>query len=241
LAVAEAMGVIQRGAADAMLAGGASSQLNPFDCIRHCVMGNISCRHDDPAAAMRPFDADRDGQVWGEGAAVFVLESRRHAEARGAEILATVNSKAAACDPPMNGSPGKKGLGLRRAMKIALETAGIDAAELGHINAHGLSTTEDDCIEAQAIHAVAPGVPVTAPKSYFGNLGAAGGAMEMAASALALKARLTPASLNYRHADPQCPVPVVSEGPIPSSKPSALLINRTSAGQAVAVVLTGPE
>ena len=83
LAVAEAASVIRRGAADAMLAGGASSQLSPFDCVRHCMMGDISRRQDDPAAAMRPFDADRDGQVWGEGAAAFILESRPHAEAAG--------------------------------------------------------------------------------------------------------------------------------------------------------------
>ncbi len=237
LAVAEAASVIRRGAADAILAGGASSQLRPFDCIRHCVMGDISRRQDDPAAAMRPFDADRDGQVWGEGAAVFVLESRAHAETRGAAILARLRGAASACDPPAG---GKKGLGLRRAMRIALGQANVDAKQLGHINAHGVSTREDDRIEAQAIRDVAPDVPVTALKSYFGNLGAAAGAMEMAASVLALGAGLVPPSLNYQRPDPQCPVHVIHGEPLASVQSLALLLNRTDAGQAVAVVLAGP-
>ena len=240
LAVAEAMTVIRRGAADVMLAGGASSQLNPFDCIRHCVMGDLSHRQEDPAGAMRPFDADRDGQVWGEGAAVFVLESRRHAEARRASILARVLAAASACDRRGNGASAE-GEGLRRAMSAALGQAKFAADRLGHVNAHGLSTREGDSIEARAIHDVAPAVPVTAPKSYFGNLGAAGGAMEMAVSVLAFGAALVPATLNYEHPDPICPVQVIHGGPLVSAETSALLVNRTSFGQAAAVVLAGPN
>ena len=238
LAVAEAASAIRRGAADVMLAGGASSQLNPFDCIRHCVMGNISHRQDDPAAAMRPFDADRDGQVWGEGAAAFILESRAHAEARGATILARLRGAASACDPPAGRASG---LGLRRAMRIALAEAKVDARQLGHVNANGLSTREDDWIESQAICDVAPDVPVTAPKSYFGNLGAATGVMEMAVSVLALGTGLVPPTLNYRRPDPQCPVQVIHGEPLASSNAAALLVNRTGIGQAVAVVLAGPD
>ena len=239
LAVAEAASVIRRGAADVMLAGGASSQLNPFDCVRQCVLGRLSRRQDDPAAAMRPFDADRDGQVFGEGAAVFVLESRRHADARGAQILA-------ACGPRPRPATEEKGTGsgsLRRAMQLALTQADLPAQRLGHVNAHGLSTPEDDAIEAQAIADVAPNVPVIAPKSYFGNLGAAAGTMEMAVSLLAFGARLVPPTLNYRRPDPRCPIRVIHDGPMPlgDSESSALLINRTAAGQAVAVVLAGPS
>ena len=237
LAIAEAMSVIQRGAADVMLAGGASSQLNPFDCVHHCVLGNLSNRHDDPTAAMRPFDADRDGQVWGEGAAVFVLESRSHAERRGATILARLLSAASACDT----TRANAGLGLRRAMQLALQRANLDVRQLGHVNAHGLSTQQDDRIEARAIRAVTPDVPVLAPKSYFGNLGAAGGAVETAASVLAAGAGLVPATLNYRRPDPECPIQVICGEPAPSSKPASLLVNRTAAGQAAAVVLTGPN
>lgn len=237
LAISEAMGVIQRGAADVMLAGGASSQISPFDAIRHCIMGNLSHRQDDPPAAMRPFDADRDGQVWGEGAAVFVLESRLHAEARGATIFARLLGAASACDPPA----GESGWGLRRAMQLALRQAKIDVAQLGHLNAHGLSTQEGDRIEARAIHEVTPDVPVTAPKSYFGNLGAATGAVEMAVSVLALGAGLVPGTLNYHRPDPSCPIQVIGGEPLNSAKPSALLVNRTAVGQAVALVLAGPN
>lgn len=240
LAVAEAASVIERGAADVMLAGGASSQLNPFDCVRHCVMGNISRRHDDPTAAVRPFDADRDGQVWGEGSAILVLESRRHAEARGATILATIRCAASACDPPKAKATAAQGFGLRHAMQTALHGANIEARQLGHINANGMSTREDDRIEAAALHDVAPDVPVLAPKSYFGNLGAAAGAMEMAVSVLALCERLVPPTLNYQRPDPQCPVRVIHDEPLKTANSSALLVNRTEAGQAVAVVLAGP-
>ena len=238
LAVAEAASVIRRGAADVMLAGGASSQLNPFDCVRHCVMGRLSRRQDDPAAAMRPFDADRDGQVFGEGAAVFVLESRPHAEARGAEILARLRAAASACD----GRNADRSASLRRAMQLALAQADLPVERLGHVNAHGLSTPEDDAIEARAIADVVPDVPVTAPKSYFGNLGAAAGTMEMAVSVLAFGARLVPPTLNYRRPDPRCPIRVIHGEPMPlgDSESSALLVNRTAAGQAVAVVLAGP-
>jgi 3-oxoacyl-[acyl-carrier-protein] synthase II len=238
LAVAEAASVIRRGAADVMLAGGASSQLNPFDCVRQCVLGRLSRRQDDPAAAVRPFDADRDGQVFGEGAAVVVLESRQHADARGAKILAVLRAAASACD----GGSGDRSNSLRRVMQLALTQADLPVERVGHVNAHGLSTPEDDAIEARAIADVAPNVPVTAPKSYFGNLGAAAGTMEMAVSLLALGARLVPPTLNYRHPDPRCPIRVIHGAPMPlgDAERTALLVNRTAAGQAVAVVLGEP-
>jgi 3-oxoacyl-[acyl-carrier-protein] synthase II len=261
LAVAEAAEVIRRGAADVMLAGGASSQLNPFDCIRHCVMGCLSPRQDDPAAVMRPFDADRDGQVFGEGAAIFVLERRRHAEARGATVLAAVLAAASACGgngdrsnlperpfgccaqigPVPISAAGDRSNSLRRAMLLALTRADLPAAQLGHVNAHGLSTAEDDAIEARAIADVVPEAPVTAPKSFFGNLGAAAGTMEMAVSVLALGARLVPPTLNYRRPDPRCPIRVIHGEPLTvgDAESSALLLNRTAAGQAVAVVVAG--
>lgn len=239
LAVAEAANVIQRNMADVMLAGGASSQLHPFDCMRHWAMGKVSNRQHDPTAAVRPFDADRDGQVWGEGAAVVVLESRRHAEARGATILAAVRAAASACDPPRGSNGAGRGLGLRRAMQIALREANIDASQLGHVNANGLSTQEDDRIEAAALRDVVPDVPVLAAKSYFGNLGAATGVMEMAVSVLALNAGLVPPTLNYLQPDPQCPVRVIHEEALVGANAAALMVNRTDTGQSAAVVLSG--
>lgn len=244
LAVAEAMSVIERGAADMMLAGGASSQLNPFDCIRNFVMGRLSRRQDDPTAAMRPFDADRDGQVFGEGAAILVLERRSHALARGAEILANLRAAASGSDGRNGEQPHfASAVSLRRAMQVALTEADVRYGQLWHVNAHGLSTAEDDAIEARAITAVVADVPVTAPRSFFGNLGAAAGTMEMAASLLALRARLVPPTLNYRRPDPNCPIRVVHGEPMPLAvaPQSVLAISRTTAGQSVAVVLTDPE
>lgn len=240
LAVSEAARVIQRGAADAMLAGGASSQMHHWDYIRRCVMGILSHRQDDPAAAMRPFDADRDGQVWGEGAAVFILEDRRHAEARGARILARLVGWAAACEVRFRDN-GPQGAGPCRAIELALGRAKLDANRLGHVNAHGVSTVRDDQIEAQALHKVVPGIPVTALKSYFGNLGAACGAVEMAASVLSLNPGIVPATLNYERPDPNCPLEVIHGQPLSSAASPALVVNSTSIGQAVAVVLAGPH
>lgn len=239
LAMSEAMRTIQRGAADAMIVGAASAQLNPHDYIRRCVMGIHSLRQDDPAKIMRPFDADRNGQVWGEGAAAFILERRSHAEARGATILARVLSCA-------NSARGKAAAGqsrsgaLQRAMTLAIARAGLTERGLGHVNAQGLSAVRDDPVEAQALADVVPDVPVFAPKSYFGNLGAAAGAVEMAASVLALRAGLVPATLNYERPDPACPVRNILREACAPASPTALLVNWTWVGQAAAVVLASP-
>lgn len=236
LAVNEAAGVVRRGTADVMLAGGASSQMSLFDCIRRCVMGILSPRQDEPTAVVRPFDAGRDGQVWGEGAAIFVLESRRHAEVRGARVLAQVLGWSATCEPAA-GNGGCTGLAIRRAIGTAIQRAGIREQDLSHLNAHGLSTPRDDRTEAQAIRSVLPDVPVTAVKSYFGNLGAAGSAVEMAASLLSLGEGLVPQTLNFQHEDPDCPIRLVCGEPMSTSARAAVSVNWMPAGQSAAVVL----
>ena len=241
LAIQEAARVIRRGMADVMIAGGASSQMDPFDWVRHCTLGGLSHRQDDPAAASRPFDADRDGQVRGEGAAALILESRRHAEARGAGILARLLGWAATCDHDRgnNGPPVASGLG--RAMTAALRQAHLEPGGLGHLNAHGLSTIEGDAIEARAIQKAAPSVPVTALKSYFGNLGAASGAVEVAASVLSLAHGVVPPTLNYRTPDPDCPLEVIHGRALEQTAATAMAINWTRSAQAAAVVLGGPD
>ncbi len=239
LAVSEAARVIQRGMADVMIAGGASSRTSLLDWVHHCALNRLSEREEDPATIMRPFDADRDGQVYGEGAAAFILESRRHAEARGAKILARILGSASTYQP-RNGSMAQS-IGIRRALCRALDDAGLWPGEVGHVNAHGLSTVVEDEIEARAIRDALNGVLVTAPKSYFGNLGAAGGAVEMAASVLSLGEGLVPATLNYRRPDPKCPVRVVAGEPVPARLATALMVNWAWMGQAVAVVLGGPD
>jgi len=236
-AIAEAAQVIQRGKADAMIAGGTSSRLSPLVWLRFMAC-QISHRSDEPAAACRPFDSDRDGMVFGEGAGALVLESRRHAEARGVRILARILGTARTFEPKQAGQT-RRGDAIRRAIGGALNAARLTAAEIGHVNAHGLSTVLDDRIEARAIRDVLGDVPVTAPKSYFGNLGAATGAVEAAVSVLALDKGIVPPTLNYERPDSDCPVRVICGVPMSASRRTALALNHNMAGQVVAVVLAG--
>lgn len=238
LAASEAARVIQRGWADVMLAGGASSQTNVFDWARFAVCGRLSPRQDDPTRIMRPFDRDRDGEVVGEGAAVLVLENRQHAEKRGARILGRILGYSSA---GQTDSQSSSGAALERAVAGCLARSGLTARQLGHVNAHGVSTVAEDRVEAAALRAAVAGVPVTAPKSYFGNLGAASGAMELAVSVLALGARMVPVTLNYEHPDPACPVDVIHGEPLRSAQPVALLVNRTPIGQSAALTLAGAD
>ncbi len=238
-ALAEAAHVIERGQADVMIAGGVGARVHPLTITRFCSC-QMSRRWSDPEAACRPFDADRDGMVLGEGAAAFVLESRRGAEARGAKVVARLVACANAFGPARHGTP-ELGSAIRRSIAAALEAAHLKPADVGHVNAHGLSTTEDDRIEAQAIRDVLGDVPVTAPKSFFGNLGAGGGAVEMVASVLALTHGLVPPTLNYQRPDPACPVRVIHDEPMPATQPVAMVLNHSFAGQAVAAILALPD
>ena len=239
LALVEACRVIRRGTADVMLAGGASSRMNPFDWVRHCLIGRLSTNQGAPESVLRPFDADRDGQVFGEGAAAFVVERLSHARSRGAPILAKILGWSSACEDRSNGQID--GRGLERTIASAIARAHLSPDRLGHVNAHGTSLGIDDRIEAKAIRNTVGEVPVTAPKSYFGNLGAASGAVELVASVLSFEDRLVPHTLNYSRRDPECPIRVIREEPLEVSTPTSLAINWTWQGQTVAVVLSGAD
>lgn len=238
-AIAEAAGVIERDEADLVFSGGSSSRIHPTLWVRSS-LSPWSQRNDDPAAACRPFDAGRDGAVNGEGAAVFVLESRAHAEARRAPVLASVTGFASRFEPRQSNQP-REGTAIRQAIEAALARAGVAANEVGHVNAHGLSTREDDCREARAIRAALGDVPVTAPKSFFGNLGAGSGAVELAASVLALAKREIPHTLNYERPDPNCPLNVVRDRPLSSDARTAVVLNHAATGQSAALVLSRPD
>lgn len=237
-AISEAAQAIRRGQADLMIAGGASSRLHPCVWLR-CTSYQVSSRTGDPTGACRPFDADRDGLVFGEGAGAFLLENRRHAEARGAGALARIAGMASTYEARRPGAP-PSGDAIRRAIGSALAAAGLTASDVGHVNAHGIGTIVDDRVEAQAIRDTLGDVPVTAPKSYFGDLCAATGAVEMAASVLTFEKGLVPPTLNYRRPDPQCPIRVVAGEPVPLGRPAAVVLNHATAGQAAALVLTAP-
>jgi 3-oxoacyl-[acyl-carrier-protein] synthase II len=235
LAVSESASVIQRGMADVMLAGGASSQMHPMDFFRRIALGQISPRYEDPIAVVRPFDARRDGYAWSEGAAVLVLESRQHAESRGANIVARLKGCGAAFEP-VDSRGMLSGSGLRRAIAEAIERAGV-TLDLGHIKAHGLSTVRDDAMEAAVLHELFPETPVTALKGQLGNVGAAGAVMELAASILAIEKGCVPGTRNYEYPDPACPVRVICGQPLITSRSDALCVTWMPYGQAAAVVV----
>lgn len=238
LAVGEAADVIRRGWADVMITGGTSSKLNISDILWR-VGARLSRRVEDPAGACRPFDAGRDGMVYGEGAANFVLESRRHAECRGAKILARVDAVVSRYEPAI-ARRQITGKAVAAAIHGVLDAAELEPRDVAYVNAHGISTREDDPAEARAIRDALGEVPVTAPKSYFGNLGPGSGAVELAVSLLAMQRRVIPPTLNYETPDPECPVEVVTEM-APTFKRSVVLLNHCSTGQAAAAVISMGE
>ncbi len=236
LAIAEGMRVIERGAADVMIVGGTGSRLHPLAWAFRDNGQLLSPRTDRPEQVLRPFDASRDGMVYGEGAAAFVLESRQHARARGARILARILGFANRFEPCTPGKPFSGGA-IRAAIRQSLRDAHLEPGDVGHVNAHGLSTQLHDRAEARAIHDTLDDVPVTAPKSYFGNLGAGSGAVELVATLAAFETGRVPRILNYERADPECPIHVVRDDPLPAGRKTAVVLNQTLMGQSVAMVL----
>lgn len=236
-AMCEAVRVIERNQADVIVTGGTSSQLHPT-CVDFRLRNLLSHKNPDPpSAACRPFDADRDGTVPSEGSAAFVIESREHAERRGAKIIGRILGYGSTYGARQNnGSPGN-GAAIQAGIKRALADANLTAADVGHVNACGIASLAGDRAEAHAIREVLGDVPVTAPKSFFGDIGAGSGAVEAVASLLGLARGEIPVTLNYERPDPECPVNVVHGSPQPTGKPVALLLNQAEMGQAVAVVI----
>lgn len=237
MAMGEAARVAERGHADVMIGGGTGSRVHPLIWLRSTLQP-VTRRSDDPEKLSRPFDALRDGYVSGEGAAAFVLERREHALARGAKVMARIAGYGTSHEPVVEGRPLEGGA-IRRAITAALRSANMQPGDIGHVNAHGLSTIDDDRAEAEAIRSELGDVPVTAPKSYFGNLGSGTGAVEAVASILAFEHGRVPVTLNYEQPDPACPVNVIHREPLAGTKPTALLLNHSMMGQAVALILAG--
>ncbi len=239
LVLAEATRIIQRGAADAMITAATGTRLHPVKTV-HAVMWDTCAKADDPTKACRPFDKDRSGQVIAEGACSLILESEEHAKSRGATILGRVVSTGAVCvtNHDLSGDTQKA---LTLAMQKALAKADMTPDDIGHINAHGLSTIEDDRAEAAAISDVFAGrkepVPVTGLKSYFGNPGASCGLLEVAGSLLSLQSGRIPRTLNYETPDPDCPVNVVAGEPQETANSTFLNIDVTRQGQASAAII----
>ncbi|MCA9066121.1 MAG: beta-ketoacyl-[acyl-carrier-protein] synthase family protein [Planctomycetaceae bacterium] len=240
LALAEAVRVIEAGRADCMIVGACSSNIHPVDIAKFHQFEGLSKRSDDPNRACRPFDFERDGAVVGEGAASFILEEYHHAVRRGADIYAEVLGIGAGSDGRGQANEAA-GLGLVRAIDAAMIRAGINPADLGHINAQGKSTQPDDIVESRAYHRALGDcvlrIPVTAMKSFVGHFDAGAGAVELAGTLLSLKKGVVPATLNYEIPDPRCRLDIVREGPRRLATRTAVSVNRTAMGQSAAAVL----
>lgn len=237
LALMEGAQVIQRGLADVMICGASGCRLSLTPWMYRGAL-NQSHRNEDPSGASRPFDAGRDGMVNGEGAAAYIIESREYAEARGARILARVLGWSSTFAPDVE-SEASRTDSIARSIRQTLERSEVDASAVGHVNAHGLSTVDQDRCEAQAIRQCLGDAPVTAMKSIFGSLGAAGGAAELVGSVMAMLNDQVPATINYETPDPQCPVNVVHGAPLKGRPKTALLLNQSGTGQAAAVLIAG--
>lgn len=214
---AEAMGLgvemIRSGRADMVVAGGTEAAIHALPIAGFAAMHALSTRNDDPTAASRPYDLDRDGFVLGEGSAVIVLETEEHAKARGARIYAELASVGMSADAHHITAPDPVGAGAARTMLEALDRADLDVSDVAHINVHATSTPVGDIAEAKAIVRAfgdaAEGIPVTGTKSMTGHLLGAAGALEAVFSALSIRDRIAPATINVDHLDPDIRLDVV--------------------------------
>lgn len=239
LAIGEAFRTIARGSSEIMLAGATGTRVHPMKLVHALMQEQVAANGTDPATASRPFDLHRTGQVLGEGAGAVVLEELAFAQARGARIYAEMVGFGASSVADRRGVADRK-QALVNAMRAAIQDANMTPADLGHIHAHGLSTTSCDADEAAAILEVcgseAPGIPVVAAKSYFGNLGAGSGAVELIASVQALLAGHLFPTQNYQTPDPACAIHVVTDREA-LKKGSFLNVNITPQGQAAALIV----
>jgi 3-oxoacyl-[acyl-carrier-protein] synthase II len=207
-AVGDAFRLIARGDADAMLAGGCDSRLDPQLLVAYSAMKAVSSSVRPPSEVSRPFDADRDGFVLGEGAAVLLLESYRRAKRRGARIYAEVTGYGSSFDAYGITRPEPEGKGAALSMTSALREAKLDPDRIDYINAHGTSTRLNDLMETVAVKRVfghrAQSIPISSQKSMIGHLIGASGAVEAAATAMSLEKGIVPPTINLATPDPNC-------------------------------------
>ena len=206
--IGDALRAVQYGEAEIMLTGGSEAGLTPLGVAGFCSMSALSTRNDDPEAASRPFEKDRDGFVMGEGAGALVLEELEHAKARGARIYAELAGFGAAGDGHHITAPHPDGLGAASAMSRAMKDAGITPEQVDYINAHGTSTQLNDVMETRAVHrafgAAAGKVAASSTKSMLGHLLGATGGVEAVILALAVRDDIVPPTINHHTPDPEC-------------------------------------
>ena len=207
-AIGDAFKIIQRGAANIMITGGTEAAITPMSVGGFAAMRALSTRNDDPEHASRPFDADRDGFIVGEGAGVVILEALEVAQKRGANILAEIVGYGMSGDAYHITQPAEGGDGGYRVSNAALKDAGITADDVSYVNAHGTSTPIGDAIETAALKRVfgdrAKKVPISSTKSMTGHLLGGAGGLEAGISILALRDQIMPPTANYEKPDPAC-------------------------------------
>lgn len=243
-AIGQAAMMIRQGMADVMVAGGADAAILPVVLAGFANMGALSTRNDAPETACRPFDSERDGFVMGEGAAVLVLEALDHAIARGATILGEVAGYGASADAFHISSPADNGEGAVRAIRAALDDAGLSPTDVDYINAHGTGTPLNDRSETAAIKTVwgehAYDVPVSSTKSGHGHLLGAAAALEAVVCVQVLATGLLPPTLNYTTPDPDCDLDYIPNAPRAARVDVAMSNSFGFGGHNAALVLARP-
>jgi 3-oxoacyl-[acyl-carrier-protein] synthase II len=233
--------LLRAGAADVILAGGAEAGVTGLSVSAFAQMGALT-KNPDPSTASRPFDVDRDGFVIGEGAAILVLETAEHAAARGAPALATVAGAGASGDAHHATAPPQDGGGAILAMRRALADAGLDPAEIGHLNAHGTSTPLNDSAESRALRAVfgahTDRIAVSSTKGVTGHTLGAAGAIEAIFAIQALREGRIPPTANLVNQDPEIPLDVVTGSPREASLGAVMSTSMGFGGQNAALVFT---
>jgi 3-oxoacyl-[acyl-carrier-protein] synthase II len=207
-ALGDSYRLIQRGDADAMIAGGSEAAITPLGTAGFCSMRALSTRNDEPARASRPFDAERDGFVMGEGSGILILEELETARRRGAKVYCEVVGYGMSADAYHISAPSETGAGAISVMKKALKDAGLQPSDVDYINVHGTSTPQGDKVEVIAIKEVfgehARKVAISSTKSMTGHLLGAAGGLEAGISALTLRDQVIPPTINYENPDPEC-------------------------------------
>jgi len=224
--IGEAAETVRRGAADICIAGGTEAPVTPLGVAGFCAARALSQRNEEPEKASRPFDADRDGFVIGEGAGIVILESLESALERGARIYCELAGYGASGDAFHMTEPDPEGAGAVAAMKAALDQAGVAPDEVDYINAHGTSTKVGDIAETRAVKRLfgsrAREVPVSSTKSMTGHLLAAAGAIELIACVLAMESGLMPPTINLDNPDPECDLDYIPHSARPGEVRAAL-------------------
>ncbi len=220
--IGDAFRIIERGDADAMIAGGAEAAITPLSVGGFAAMKALSTRNDDPTHACRPFDRDRDGFVCGEGAGILVLEELEFAKARGAHILAEIIGYGMSGDAFHMTGMAPEGEGCSRSMKHALRVAGISPDQIDYVNAHATSTPLGDALESQAIETVFGEraknheLLVSSTKSMTGHLLGGAGGLEAGISVLAMQHQIAPPTINLENVDPACRLNYIPNKPQPA-------------------------